>query len=107
MNYDPVTLYRINPARNMQRYYRLDIQPDLFGNHCLLREWGRIGRPGQVRIVGCFSETPGDERTQRISIWKGGEYMLAEKIDRLLIIANIDPQLSMLNFLQDYLFLHF
>ena len=46
-----MTLYRIDPARNMQRYYHLDIQPDLFGNHCLLREWGRIGKPGQMRSV--------------------------------------------------------
>jgi predicted DNA-binding WGR domain protein len=46
-----VTLYRIDPARNMQRYYHLDIQPDLFGSHCLIHEWGRIGRSGQVRIT--------------------------------------------------------
>lgn len=46
-----LTLYRIDPARNMQRFYRLDIQPDLFGNQCLIREWGRIGRSGQVRSV--------------------------------------------------------
>lgn len=46
-----VTLYRIDPARNMQRFYRLDIQPDLFGNQCLIREWGRIGRGGQVRSI--------------------------------------------------------
>ena len=34
-----ITLHRIDAARNMHRYYRLDVQPDLFG------EWGRIGRP--------------------------------------------------------------
>ncbi len=44
-----VTLYRIDPARNMRRFYRLDVQPDLFGQHCLMREWGRIGRGGQIR----------------------------------------------------------
>ncbi|QBD75167.1 WGR domain-containing protein [Ktedonosporobacter rubrisoli] len=47
----PVTLYHIDPARNMKRFYRLDLQPDLFGNQCLIREWGRIGRPGQVRSI--------------------------------------------------------
>jgi predicted DNA-binding WGR domain protein len=26
-----VTLHRIDPARNMRRFYRLDLQPDLFG----------------------------------------------------------------------------
>ena len=49
MQHRSVILYRIDPTRNMQRFYRLDIQPDLFGNQCLVREWGRIGRPGQVR----------------------------------------------------------
>ena len=45
------TLYRIDPARNMRRFYRLDVQPDLFGNLSFIREWGRMGRPGQTRIV--------------------------------------------------------
>jgi len=26
-----LTLTRRDPARNMHRYYRLDVQPDLFG----------------------------------------------------------------------------
>lgn len=46
-----VLLYRIDRAKNMQRFYRLDIQPDLFGNLCLIREFGRIGKPGQLRSV--------------------------------------------------------
>ena len=46
-----VTLYRVNPARNMFRFYHLDIQSDLFGCQCFIREWGRIGRAGQTRIV--------------------------------------------------------
>jgi hypothetical protein len=37
-----VHLRRIDPARNMRRFYRLDIQPDLFGG-VLLVKWGRIG----------------------------------------------------------------
>jgi hypothetical protein len=44
-----LTLHRIDPARNMRRFYRLDVQPDLFGLWLLMREWGRIGRPGQTR----------------------------------------------------------
>jgi predicted DNA-binding WGR domain protein len=46
-----ITLTRIDPARNMQRFYRIDVQPDLFGDWCFIREWGRIGRAGQVREV--------------------------------------------------------
>jgi predicted DNA-binding WGR domain protein len=46
-----VTLHRRDPARNMWRYYRLDVQPDLFGQWCFIREWGRTGSGGQTRIV--------------------------------------------------------
>jgi predicted DNA-binding WGR domain protein len=46
-----LTLTRSDPARNLHRYYRLDVQPDLFGAWCFIREWGRIGRAGQVRSV--------------------------------------------------------
>ena len=45
-----VTLRRVRPEQNMRRYYRLDVQPDLFGQWSFIREWGRIGRPGQVRM---------------------------------------------------------
>ena len=42
-----VTLYRIDQAKNMYRFYRLDVQPDLFGYWCVMREWGRIGTTGR------------------------------------------------------------
>ena len=29
----------------------IGVQPDLFGAWCFIREWGRIGRAGQVRTV--------------------------------------------------------
>jgi predicted DNA-binding WGR domain protein len=44
-----VILYRIDAPKRMHRFYRLDVQPDLFGAWCLMREWGRIGSPGQTR----------------------------------------------------------
>ena len=46
-----VTLYRIDSARRMHRYYRMDVQPDLFGEWCLMHEWGGIGRTGQMRSI--------------------------------------------------------
>lgn len=46
-----ITLMRRDFSRNMQRFYRLDVQPDLFGAWCFIREWGRIGQPGQVLTV--------------------------------------------------------
>jgi predicted DNA-binding WGR domain protein len=45
-----VILYRVDASRNMRRFYRLDIQRELFGFWQLMREWGRIGRPGQTRV---------------------------------------------------------
>ncbi len=42
-------LTRIQPERNQWRFYRLALWPDLFGQVCLVREWGRIGRPGRLR----------------------------------------------------------
>jgi predicted DNA-binding WGR domain protein len=46
-----IILHRTDPAKNMRRFYRLDVQPDLFGQWCFIREWGRIGRAGQVHTV--------------------------------------------------------
>lgn len=47
---DVIHLHRIDPARNMARFYRLSSTPSLFGDICLVREWGRIGMPGRIRI---------------------------------------------------------
>jgi predicted DNA-binding WGR domain protein len=44
-----ITLRRSDPSCNLHRYYRLDVQPDLFGEWCVVREWGRIGQSGQMR----------------------------------------------------------
>ncbi len=44
-----VALYRIDPAHNMARFYTLAIERDLFAPCCVVTEWGRIGRRGQVR----------------------------------------------------------
>lgn len=44
-------LRRVDPERNMARFYLLSIQPTLFGGVSLVRNWGRIGTSGQVKIV--------------------------------------------------------
>lgn len=46
-----IVLYHVDASKRMHRYYRMEIQRDLFGEWCLMREWGRIGRAGQVRCV--------------------------------------------------------
>jgi predicted DNA-binding WGR domain protein len=43
-------LTRADPARNIDRFYFIDITPTLFGEWAVLREWGRRGSPGTVRL---------------------------------------------------------
>lgn len=49
-------LRRIDPARNMSRFYRLHILPDLFGGALLMKEWGRIGTRGRITAERFDSE---------------------------------------------------
>jgi predicted DNA-binding WGR domain protein len=60
-----VTLTRTDHARCMARFYVLDVQADLFGAWCLIREWGRIGRPGQLRHVPYPTEDEAKEALAR------------------------------------------
>jgi predicted DNA-binding WGR domain protein len=46
----PVALMRIAPEASRFRFYRLVLQPDLFGGIAVVREWGRLGQPGTVRV---------------------------------------------------------
>lgn len=46
----PVHLRRIDPSRNMRRFYTLAIQPTLFGGASVIRNWGRIGTNGQSKV---------------------------------------------------------
>jgi predicted DNA-binding WGR domain protein len=45
-----IVLERIEPARNIARYYVLSIEPTLFATHTLIRRWGRIGCLGRERL---------------------------------------------------------
>ncbi|WP_117196088.1 WGR domain-containing protein [Rhizobium terrae] len=47
----PFHLYcqRVDPARNMARYYVLAIEPTLFGEAAVVRRWGRIGSRGEEK----------------------------------------------------------
>ncbi|MGO6951881.1 WGR domain-containing protein [Rhizobium johnstonii] len=52
MTVQPYRLYieRIDPSKNMARFYALSIEPNLFGGTSLVRIWGRIGSRGQQKI---------------------------------------------------------
>ena len=43
-------LRRINTSQNMNRFYHMTVQRDLFGGASLIRVWGRIGTAGRQRI---------------------------------------------------------
>jgi predicted DNA-binding WGR domain protein len=60
-----VHLRRLDPARNMQRFYRLDVQPDLFGGILLMKEWGRIGARGRMVAERCDNEALAAVASQR------------------------------------------
>ena len=51
-----VQVRRVDPVRNMRRFYRMSVQRDLFGGASLVREWGRIGFRGQVLIESHIDE---------------------------------------------------
>jgi predicted DNA-binding WGR domain protein len=46
----PISLRRLDPSRNMARFYVLSVQPTLFGEVSLVRHWGRIGTKGRQKI---------------------------------------------------------
>jgi predicted DNA-binding WGR domain protein len=46
---DCLKLRRIDPAKNMCRFYLMTVQRDLFGGVSLIREWGRLGSGGCVQ----------------------------------------------------------
>lgn len=44
-----VRLSRTDAGRKMARFYSMTVQPTLFGQFVLVREWGRLGQAGRVR----------------------------------------------------------
>ena len=45
-----LVLERRDPAANMARFYVLSLEPTLFGDTALVREWGRLGARGRRRL---------------------------------------------------------
>jgi len=60
-----VHLRRIDPTRNMRRFYRLDLQPDLFGGVLLMKAWGRIGARGRIVVEPYETEALATAALQR------------------------------------------
>lgn len=62
---DGAYLEKRDPARNMQRFYRVSVAPTLFGEFALVREWGRIGRRGGSRMEIWFDS---EDEAQRCGL---------------------------------------
>ncbi len=45
-----LVLRRMEPERNVARFYALMIERDLFGRIVLVRHWGRVGSRGRERV---------------------------------------------------------
>lgn len=43
-------LRRIDPTRNMRRFYDLSVEHTLFGGVALVRRWGRVGSCGRTMM---------------------------------------------------------
>ena len=46
-----VNLIHVDPERNMARFNGIEVQPTLFGEMSVLRNWGRIGTKGRGMMV--------------------------------------------------------
>lgn len=56
---------RIDPAKNIHRFWRSVVTPTLLGGFSLLREYGRIGSPGTVQIRTFDREQDAQRAEQR------------------------------------------
>lgn len=45
--YSAYIFHKIDPATNCRRSYMIAYQPSFFNEHCLVRQWGRIGSQKQ------------------------------------------------------------
>lgn len=63
-----IHLEKHDPDRNVARYYRMSVHPNLFGEWTLQREWGRIGQGGRIRLDLFRSEA---EAERALSVLEG------------------------------------
>jgi len=60
---------RIDPAKNVARFWQSLVTPTIFGGWSLIREWGRIGSPGTVQARS-FEREDEARRAERHGIRK-------------------------------------
>jgi predicted DNA-binding WGR domain protein len=57
-----------DPDKNRHRFYQLFVTPGLFGDWSLVREWGGVGSPGQVRRDWFDNEPEALEAAGKVSM---------------------------------------
>ena len=60
-------LTRIDPSRNINRFYVVQGLPTLFGDWTVLREWGRRGSQGTTRL-NSYQRRNGAETAEQSTI---------------------------------------
>lgn len=61
-----IRLQRVDPQRNMFRFYSTIIEPNLCGGRSLIRTWGRIGTAGTTKIEFFSDEDTAEKARQRL-----------------------------------------
>jgi len=63
---EPICIFRRDPSLNMARFYRVEIQTDLFGQTILERTWGRIGSRGRTRLISYPSTVLAEQAASKL-----------------------------------------
>ena len=63
-------LVKINNEKNQQRFYSLHLAPMLFGGWSVVREWGRMGSGGTLRIDPFSTEQEARDELEKIKAAK-------------------------------------
>lgn len=61
-----VRMTRVDPDKNMARWYEIDVQPTLFGEFTVERHWGRIGSAGQSKTFWFNDEPAADQMAKSV-----------------------------------------
>jgi predicted DNA-binding WGR domain protein len=65
-----IYLTKRDPEKNQQRFYGLHITPTLFGGWSLVREWGRIGQSGTLKIETFPTEEEARQKLEQLQAQK-------------------------------------
>ena len=59
-------LLKVDMEKNQRRFYNLHLAPDLFGGWSLVREWGRLGSGGTLRIMPFDTEEEARQALKKV-----------------------------------------